>query len=108
VKNEDGSQHKNMRIWSVSTGVELAGFTQKGQDGWDVQYTVTESHATRLVSGEVQVFTPADWARGVVGKLKVEGATAVVLSPGLNPSLAIFVAEKKARRGCARVRRAPG
>lgn len=28
-------------------------------------------------------------------KLKVEGATSVSLSPGLNPSIAVFVAEKK-------------
>jgi translation initiation factor 2A len=32
---------------------------------------------------------------GVVDKLKVEGATTVSLSPGLNPSIAVFTAEKK-------------
>ncbi|KAF9228912.1 translation initiation factor eIF-2A [Gyrodon lividus] len=94
VKLEDGAQHKNLRVFSVSTGEELIAFTQKSQEGWDLQYTVSESHAIRLVSQEVQVFRPAEWDKGVVDKLRVEGASMVSLSLGLNPSVAIFVAEK--------------
>ncbi|KAJ8507762.1 hypothetical protein ONZ45_g9899 [Pleurotus djamor] len=95
VKLEDGSQHKNLRVFSVSTGEELISFTQKSQDNWDLQYTISESHAIRLVAQEIQVFRPAEWSKGIVDKLKVEGATTVSLSPGLNPSIAVFVAEKK-------------
>lgn len=97
VKLEDGSQHKNLRVFSVSTGEELVSFTQKSQDGWDLQYTISESHAVRLVGPEIQVFRPAEWSKGIVDKLKVEGATSLSLSPGLNPSIAVFVAEKKVR-----------
>ena len=97
VKLDDGAQHKNLRIFSASTGEELIAFTQKSQDGWQVQYTISESHAIRLVSAEVQVFRPSEWSKGIVDKLKVEGATSVALSPGLNPSIAVFVAEKKVR-----------
>lgn len=97
AKLEDGSQHKNLRVFSVSTGEELVAFSQKSQDGWDLQYTVAESHAVRLVGQEVQVFQPAEWSKGIVDKLKVEGATMVKLSPGLNPSVAVFVGEKKVR-----------
>ncbi|KAI0085927.1 translation initiation factor eIF-2A [Irpex rosettiformis] len=95
TKLEDGAQHKNHRVFSVSTGEELIAFTQKSLDGWDLQYTISESHAVRLVSQEIQVFRPAEWSKGIVDKLKVEGATSVTLSPGLNPSVAVFVAEKK-------------
>ncbi|KAF7315000.1 Eukaryotic translation initiation factor 2A [Mycena indigotica] len=95
VKLEDGEQHKNLRVFSSSTGEELISFTQKSQEAWDLQYTISESHAIRLVGAEVQVFRPAEWAKGVVDKLKVENATSVSLSPGLNPSIAVFVAEKK-------------
>ncbi|KAF9232046.1 eukaryotic translation initiation factor eIF2A-domain-containing protein [Melanogaster broomeanus] len=95
VKLEEGAQHKNLRVFSASTGEELIAFTQKSQEGWDLQYTVSESHAVRLVAQEVQVFRPAEWGKGVVDKLRVEGASMVSLSPGLNPSLAVFVAEKK-------------
>lgn len=95
VRLEDGAQHKNLRIFSVSTGEELIAFTQKFQEGWDLLYTISESHAIRLVSQEVQVFRPAEWGKGVVDKLRVEGASMVSLSPGLNPSIAVFVGEKK-------------
>ncbi|KAI0344965.1 translation initiation factor eIF-2A [Trametopsis cervina] len=95
TKLEDGAQHKNLRVFSVSTGEELIAFTQKSLEGWDLQYTISESHAVRLVSQEIQVFRPAEWSKGIVDKLKVEGATNITLSPGLNPSVAVFVAEKK-------------
>ena len=95
VKLEDGAQHKNLRVFSVSTGEELIAFTQKSQEGWDLQYTISESHAVRLVSQEIQVYRPAEWSKGIIDKLKVEGAASITLSPGLNPSVAIFVPEKK-------------
>ncbi|TFY75133.1 hypothetical protein EWM64_g8881, partial [Hericium alpestre] len=95
VKLEDGAQHKNLRVFSVSTGEELIAFSQKSQEGWDLQYTISESHAIRLVGQEIQVYHPAEWNRSVVDKLKIEGASMVVLSPGLNPSFAVFVPEKK-------------
>ncbi|EIW85798.1 translation initiation factor eIF-2A [Coniophora puteana RWD-64-598 SS2] len=95
VKLEDGAQHKNLRVHSTSTGEQLTAFTQKSQDGWELQFTVSESHAVRLVGQEIQVFKPADWSQAVVDKLKVEGASMVSLSPGLNPYVAVFIAEKK-------------
>ena len=94
-KLEDGAQHKNLRVFSVSTGEELIAFSQKSLEGWELQYTISESHAIRLVGQEIQVFRPAEWSKGVVDKLKVEGATSISLSPGLNPSVAVFIAEKK-------------
>jgi hypothetical protein len=94
VKLEDGAQHKNLRVFSVSTGEELTSFTQKLLEAWDLQFTISESHAIRLVGQEIQVFSPADWSQGVIDKLKVEGAKNVALSPGLNPSIAVFVGEK--------------
>ncbi|TFK24635.1 translation initiation factor eIF-2A [Coprinopsis marcescibilis] len=94
-KLEDGAQHKNLRVFSVSTGEELIAFSQKAYDGWQIQYTISESHAVRLVSSEIQVYRPSEWSKGIVDKLKIEGASTVALSPGLNPSVAVFVAEKK-------------
>jgi len=103
AKLGDGTQHKNLRIFSVSTGEELISFSQKYQDTWDVQYTISESHAIRLVSSEIQVFSPAEWGKGVVGRIKVEGASAITLSPGLSPSVAIFVPEKKGQPASVRI-----
>ncbi|KAI9511541.1 translation initiation factor eIF-2A [Russula earlei] len=93
----DGTQQKNLRIFS------LIAFSQKYQDPWDVQYTISESHAIRLVGSDVQVFNPADWGKGIVARLKVEGASAITLSPGLNPSIAVFVPEKKGQPASVRI-----
>ncbi|KAH9173058.1 translation initiation factor eIF-2A [Lactarius sanguifluus] len=103
VKLGDGAQHKNLRIFSVSTGEELISFSQKSLDGWDVQYTISESHAIRLVGQEVHVFNPAEWGKGIVDRLKVEGASNITLSPGLNPSVAVFIAEKKGQPASVRI-----
>ncbi|KAJ2976294.1 hypothetical protein NUW54_g11588 [Trametes sanguinea] len=103
VKLEDGSQHKNLRVFSVSTGEELVAFSQKSQEGWELQFTISESHAVRLVGQEIQVFRPVEWSKGVVDKLKVEGATTVTLSPGLNPSVAVFIAEKKGQPASVKI-----
>lgn len=97
MKLENDAQHKNLRVFSVSTGEELTAFTQKAQGGWELQYTISESHAIRLVGQEIQVFQPADWSKGVVDKLRLEGIAAIALSPGLNPHVAVFVAGKSVR-----------
>ncbi|KAI0628839.1 translation initiation factor eIF-2A [Trametes polyzona] len=103
VKLEDGAQHKNLRVFSVSTGEELVAFSQKSQEGWELQYTISESHAIRLVGQEIQVYRPVEWSKGVIDKLKVEGATSITLSPGLNPSVAVFVAERKGQPASVKI-----
>ncbi|KAG1835342.1 hypothetical protein DFJ58DRAFT_210447 [Suillus subalutaceus] len=87
--------HKNLRVFSASTGEELISFTQKSHENWDLQYTVSESHAIRLVAREVQGYRPAGWGKCIADQLCIEGASMVSLSPGLNPSVAVFVATKK-------------
>ncbi|TRM57855.1 eukaryotic translation initiation factor eIF2A-domain-containing protein [Schizophyllum amplum] len=72
IKLDDSSQHKNHRVFSVSTGEELTSFSQRSQEGWDMQYTISESHAIRLVGPEIQVFCPSEWSKGIVDKLCVD------------------------------------
>lgn len=103
VKLENDEQHKNLRVFSVSSGDELISFTQKTNTGWELQFTISESHAIRLVGQELQVFHPAEWSKGVVDKLKVEGVTTISLSPGLNPSVAVFVAGKNGQPANIRI-----
>lgn len=106
-KNEDGSLHKNLRIWNLTAaitagnpaaelkaGQEATSFSHKNQDGWELQFTPSESHALRLAGPEIQVYNPQDWPNPV-NKLRIEGITAAVLSPGANPSVAVFLPEKK-------------
>ncbi|GJJ11775.1 hypothetical protein Clacol_006013 [Clathrus columnatus] len=104
VRSEDNSiQHKNLRIFSIETGEEVYSLTQKSQENWNLQYTSSESHAVRLTGSEIQVFNPSDWAKGVIDKLKVEGCTSITLGPGLNPHIAVFVAEKKGAPALIRI-----
>ncbi|OAV98889.1 hypothetical protein PTTG_09934 [Puccinia triticina 1-1 BBBD Race 1] len=90
----EGAQHKNMRIWDITTGEEVASFSQKSQEGWMLQFTEDESRVLRLVSSEIQVFNPASFDSGVVSKLKLEGMSEFKLSPGQNPLISAFVGEK--------------
>lgn len=84
-----------MKIWKIETAQEIASFTVKSQEDWDVDYTVDESLCARLNNDEIQVFDPSNFKKGVVSKLKVEGMTNISVSPGQNPYVAAFIAEKK-------------
>ncbi|BGP36325.1 hypothetical protein JCM10449v2_000224 [Rhodotorula kratochvilovae] len=96
VKPADGEPpHRNLRVWDVATGQELASFSQKAQDGWAIQYTSDETKAVRSVTNEVHVYNTASWEAGIADKVRLEGVTSVSVSPGPNPNLALFVAEKK-------------
>ncbi|GAA5888749.1 hypothetical protein JCM6882_002835 [Rhodosporidiobolus microsporus] len=96
VKPAEGEPpHRNLRVWDVQTGAELASFSQKSMDGWALQYAEDESKAVRIVTNEVHVYSPSDWSAGIVDKARLEGVTSVSLSPGKNPNVALFVAEKK-------------
>ncbi|KAG2096361.1 eukaryotic translation initiation factor eIF2A-domain-containing protein [Suillus discolor] len=56
---------------SASTDEELISFTQKSQENWDLQYTISESYAIRLVAQAIQVYRPAEWGKGIAGALAV-------------------------------------
>lgn len=49
------------------------------------------------------MFRPAEWGKGVVDKLKIERANSVVLSPGLNPSIAVFIPEKSGQPASVKI-----
>ncbi|KIJ32447.1 hypothetical protein M422DRAFT_213804 [Sphaerobolus stellatus SS14] len=103
TKAEDGTQHKNLRIFSLATGEEVYALSQKSQENWNLQYTDTETHALRLAGPEIQVFHPSTWSKGVVDKVKVEGCTYVNLGPGKNPHVAVFVGEKNGQPAAVRI-----
>ncbi|KAH7103139.1 translation initiation factor eIF-2A [Auriculariales sp. MPI-PUGE-AT-0066] len=102
TKLEDGAQHKNLRIWKVATGEEVIAFSSRGTETWDVQYTADEVHALRFVGADVQAFSPAnDWQ--LFAKARVENCTSISVSPGKNPSVAVFVAEKSGQPASVKV-----
>lgn len=101
IKLEDGAQHKNLQIWSTASDgsddqqvQEVASFTQKLQEGWKLQFTEDESCALRSIQNEVHLLDPAK-NFALTDKLRIEGLANFSLSPGKNPSVAVFVPEKK-------------
>ncbi|BGP21307.1 eukaryotic translation initiation factor 2A [Rhodotorula toruloides] len=96
VKPAEGEPpHRNLRVWDSVSGQELASFSQKSMDNWALQYTADESKAVRCVTNEVHVYNPSNWEAGIVDKVRLDGVTSVSVSPGQNPNVALFVAEKK-------------
>lgn len=90
-----------MQIWSTpafeteSEEVqEVVSFTQKLQEGWKLQFTEDESCALRGIQNEVHILDPAK-NFSLTDKLRIENIANFSLSPGKNPSVAVFVPEKK-------------
>jgi translation initiation factor 2A len=87
--------HKNLKIWNIATGQEVMAFTLKTQQSnWNVKWTDDERYCARMVSGEVQLYDSKDWSK-VHSRLKLENVSDFSISPGPNPSIAVFVPEKK-------------
>ena len=116
IKLEDAAQHKNLQIFYTSsspsatdaTTAELEGeegqvekgdeqivaFTQKAQESWKLQFTEDETFALRSIQNEIHILDPRK-AFTLVDKLRIEGLSSFSLSPGKNPFIATFIAEKK-------------
>ena len=106
-KNEDdGQAGKNLKIWSMATGDLVQEFVQKSQTGWSLQYSQDEKICCRNVTNEVHIYESANiqsgkftrgslLMTGIWKKLRVEGLTSFSLSPGTNPSIAVFLPERK-------------
>lgn len=120
VKLEDDQQHKNLQVWSTASstanGVSdhdeaseatsaeqcIIAFTQKDQNSWKLQYTEDEAFALRSITNEVHILSTAkDFS--LVDKLRLEGLSSFSLSPGRNPSVAVFIAERKGMPASIRI-----
>lgn len=109
VRLEGGAQHKNLEIWATVAAEEatapaddevtpVIAFTHKEQETWKVQFTEDESFALRSNTNEIQVLQPSS-GFSIAEKLRIENLTSFSLSPGRNPAVAVFVAEKKVGDG---------
>lgn len=107
AKDEAGDAVKNLKVWRVVedgvSGTEeeketVGKFVQKSQTGWNLQYTFDERFCARVVTNEVQIYESHDLTT-VWNKLRVEGVADFAISPGENHSIAVFIPERKVRRG---------
>lgn len=107
IKLPDETQHKNLKIWNISQLQSFSSssssqrpepafsFSQRSQECWKLQFTQDESAMLRAVNNEIHVYNPANFEAGIVNKLHLDGVTSFVISPGPNPNIAAFVAQKK-------------
>ncbi|CAG7846737.1 Eukaryotic translation initiation factor 2A Short=eIF-2A [Serendipita indica DSM 11827] len=86
-KADETGVHKNLKVWNVQTGEQVASFGQKNQEDG----ICSTLHPSR------------NWAAGATSKLRLEGVTTAVVSPGANPSIAVFIPEKAGTPGSIRV-----
>ncbi|GAA5922836.1 translation initiation factor 2A [Sporobolomyces koalae] len=76
VKPAEGEPpHRNLRVFDIASGQEIASFSQKSIEGWELQYSEDESKAIRCVTNELHVYHPASFEQGIAEKLRVEGIT---------------------------------
>ncbi|EPY50467.1 translation initiation factor eIF2A [Schizosaccharomyces cryophilus OY26] len=94
-KEADGNPKQNMKVWNTNTGDLIFSFVQRNQTGWNLQYTVDEKLAARLVTNEIHFYETANLGKPPVFKLRVEGLSDFALSPGRNHVVAVFVPERK-------------
>ncbi|KAF1988137.1 eukaryotic translation initiation factor-like protein subunit eIF2A [Aulographum hederae CBS 113979] len=110
TKDEEGNATKNLKVWRTldeNAGAEgqrsvVGEFVQRNQTGWNLQYTADEKFCARLVTNEIQFYECGD-LKTVWNKLRVEGVADFAVSPGKNPSVAVFVPERKGQPAAVKV-----
>lgn len=103
-KDEEGNNVPNLRVFRTSDGAEMVAWERKSQEGCHPQFNDEETHLVRQVSTELQVYEPdAISAKGVVGRLKLEGITSYELGRGAKPVVAVFCGEKKGAPASVRI-----
>lgn len=103
-KDEAGNNVNNLRLWRTSDGAEVGSWERKTQEGCHPQFNEEETYLVRQVSTELQVFEPnAVQAKGIVGRLRLEGMTSFELGAGSKPVVAVFCGEKKGAPASVRV-----
>ncbi|KAI8980325.1 eukaryotic translation initiation factor eIF2A-domain-containing protein [Pilobolus umbonatus] len=103
TKAEDGSGNDNLFIWDLSTGEQIAGFSQKAQNNWNFQWTDDEKYCARMVTNEVQFWESKSAGKAVWARLKIEGIAQFSLSPGKAPAVAVFIPEKNSAPAVVRM-----
>ncbi|KAI9502630.1 eukaryotic translation initiation factor eIF2A-domain-containing protein [Coemansia spiralis] len=95
-KVEDAEPIPNLKVWDSASGELKGGFIQKSYSTNALQWTDDEKYCVKLFAGEVRFYTP-DALKKAALTLKLDGITEFSVSPGLSPSIAVFVPERKSK-----------
>ncbi|PVV02126.1 hypothetical protein BB560_003431, partial [Smittium megazygosporum] len=97
VKSEDAEQHRNVKLFETATGSLLCSFTKKSYADWALKWTEDEAYCAQMFPNSVYFYKPSgkmDPAKPIM-KLQAEGLKSFSISPGLSPSVAVFIPERK-------------
>ncbi|KAJ1818847.1 hypothetical protein LPJ60_004103 [Coemansia sp. RSA 2675] len=101
-KSDDIAASQNLRVWDSVTGEQQGAFTQKTFSDQALQWTDDERYCAKLFSGEVRFYAPTALGKAALA-LKLDGITAFSVSPGLAPSVAVFVPERGSKPALVRM-----
>ncbi|KAJ2017363.1 hypothetical protein GGI01_002245 [Coemansia sp. RSA 376] len=101
-KSDDFEASQNLRVWDSVTGEQRGAFTQKTFSDRALQWTDDERYCAKLFSGEVRFYAPTALSKAAL-TLKLDGITAFSVSPGLAPSVAVFVPERGSKPALVRM-----
>ncbi|KAJ2795590.1 hypothetical protein H4S07_006443, partial [Coemansia furcata] len=101
-KTDDVEASHNLRVWDSVSGEQRGAFTQKTFSDRALQWTDDEKYCAKLFSGEVRFYAPTALSKAAL-TLKLDGITAFSVSPGLAPSVAVFVPERGSRPALVRM-----
>eukprot|EP00158_Paraphelidium_tribonemae_P004488 Partr_v1_DN26783_c0_g1_i2_m8742 putative eukaryotic translation initiation factor len=99
---EGSSMHSNVQLFHCESARIVASFSHKNSETWHLQWTDNESHFGRLVTNNVNFHDLKDPEK-VCSKLALEGVAGFSISPGRNPSVAVFVPERKGQPAIVRL-----
>ncbi|EIM22657.1 translation initiation factor eIF-2A [Wallemia mellicola] len=94
VRLENNDYSENVEIFTLD-GTKVFSTTVKQLESWTINFASDDKWAVKQQSNELLVYDTQNWSKGFTNKLKLEGLVTYTLSPGRNPHLATFIAEKK-------------
>ncbi|KAJ1797269.1 hypothetical protein LPJ59_003247, partial [Coemansia sp. RSA 2399] len=98
----DAEPMQNLKVWDATTGALCGGFVQPSFAATALQWTDDEKYCAKLFAGQVRFYTPEAMSKPAL-TLQLEGIAAFSLSPGLSPSVAVFVPERKSKPALVRM-----
>lgn len=108
LNKENGTWNKNLKIFNIKSKAIVAEWSAKHQNGWKPQFTSEETLLSRgLNNREIQFFELKAESDAEINmsqpsfKYKLEDAKGTFqnfqISPGKNPSVAVFIPEKSGK-----------
>ncbi|KAJ2159847.1 hypothetical protein GGF46_002738 [Coemansia sp. RSA 552] len=102
TKKAGAEASRNLCVWDAASGDLKGSFTQQSFSPTALQWTDDEKYCAKLFQGEVRFYAPEALARAAL-TLKLDGVTSFSLSPGMSPSVAVFVPERGSKPALVRM-----